>query len=74
VVNDGLWEDIFVVIVEFEGMLGGQVEVITSKVSGRHNDLINLYGIYVSQKTTDMFRLSESQPGLFLIHDLLPGL
>jgi hypothetical protein len=36
---------------------------------GRHR-----YGISVSQMTTDMFHLSQTLPGPFLIHDLLPGL
>jgi len=32
VVNDGLWEESLVFSVQFDGMLGGKVEVITSKV------------------------------------------
>jgi hypothetical protein len=32
------------------------------------------YGISVSQITTDMFHLSSTLPGHFLIHDLLPVL
>jgi hypothetical protein len=32
------------------------------------------YGVSVSQMTTEMFRLSLSQSGPFLIHDLSPGL
>ena len=31
------------------------------------------YGISVSQMTTDMFHLSQTLPGPFLIHDLLQG-
>jgi hypothetical protein len=38
------------------------------------HDLVDRYGIYVSQKTTNMLRLSKSQFGRFFIHDLSPGL
>ena len=31
----------------------------------RHHDMVNRYGISVSQMTTDMFRLSESKSSLF---------
>jgi len=41
---------------------------------GRHHDLVNRYGIFVSQMTKDVFHLSSSLPGLFLIHNLSPGL
>ena len=34
--------------------------------------LVDSYGISVSQMTTDMFYLSQTLPGPFLIHDLLP--
>ena len=37
---------------------------------GRHHDLVDRYGISVSQMTTDMFHLSQTLPGPFLIHDL----
>jgi hypothetical protein len=36
----------------------GKVEVKTSKFYGRHHDLVDRYGISVSQMTTDMFHLS----------------
>ena len=36
----------------------GKVEIITSKVYGRHHDLVDHYGISVSQMTMDMFHLS----------------
>jgi hypothetical protein len=36
----------------------GYVEVIMSKFYGRHHDLVNRWGISVSQMTMDMFRLS----------------
>jgi len=39
------------------------------KFYGRCHDLVNRYGISVSQMTTDMFHLSEASPGPFLIHD-----
>ena len=44
------------------------------KFYGRHHDLVDRYGISVSQMTTDMLHLSQTLPGLFLIHDLSPGL
>ena len=44
------------------------------KFYGCHHDLVDRYGIYVSQMTMDMFHLSQTLPGPFLIHDLLPGL
>jgi hypothetical protein len=40
----------------------------------RHHDLVDRYGISVSQMTTDMFHLSLALPVSFLINDLLPGL
>ena len=43
------------------------------KCYGRRHDLVDRYGISVSQMTTDMFHLSLSLPGPFFIHDLLPG-
>jgi hypothetical protein len=36
-------------------VLGGQVEVTIAKFYGHNQDLINCYGISVSQITTDMF-------------------
>ena len=44
------------------------------KFYGRHYDLVDRYGISVSQMTTDMSHLSKTLPGLFLIHDLSSGL
>lgn len=38
----------------------------------RHRDLVNRYGVSRSQITTNMFRLSSSQDGPFLIHGLFP--
>ena len=37
-------------------------------------DLVDRYKISVSQMTADMIHLSQTLPGPFLIHDLLPGL
>ena len=36
----------------------GKVEVITSKILRRHHDVVDRFGISVSQMTTDMFHLS----------------
>jgi hypothetical protein len=44
------------------------------KYYGRHHDVVNRYGMSVSEITTDMFQLSVSQSGPFLIHDLSSGL
>ena len=44
------------------------------KFYGRHHDLVDRYGIYVSQMTTDMLQLSYTLPCPFIIHDLSPGL
>jgi hypothetical protein len=44
------------------------------KLHGRHHDLIDRYGIAVSQITRDMFHLWQSLPCPFLIHDLSPSL
>ena len=44
------------------------------KYYGRHHDLIDRYGISMSQLTTNMFRLSQALPGPFLVHDLSLGL
>jgi hypothetical protein len=39
-----------------------------------HHDLVDRYGISLSQMTTDMFHLSLTLPGSFLVHDLSPSL
>jgi hypothetical protein len=44
------------------------------KFYGRHHDLVDHYGISVSQMTSDMFYLPEALPGPFLVHDVLTGL
>ena len=38
----------------------------------RHHNLANRYGIYLSQMTMDMFNLTQTLPGPFLVHDLSP--
>jgi len=40
----------------------------------RQDDLVNRCELFVSQMTTDMFRLSLKQSGPFTINDLSPGL
>ena len=42
-------------------------------IYGRHHDLVDHIEIFVSQLTTDMFHLSKTLPGPFLVHDLSPG-
>jgi hypothetical protein len=37
-------------------------------------DLVDRYGISVTQMTTNMFHLSQTFPGHFLIHELSPDL
>jgi hypothetical protein len=49
-------------------------KVTTLKVFRRHLDFIIRYGISVSQITTFMFRLSQSQSGPFLDHGISPDL
>ena len=41
---------------------------------GRHHDLVDCYGISASQMTTNMFNLSKTLSGPFLVHDLSTGL
>jgi hypothetical protein len=50
--------------------------VITGKTSYAvaTHDLVDRYGISVSQMTTDMFHLSQTFSDPFLIHGLSPGL
>ena len=43
------------------------------KFYGRHHDLINRYGMPVSEMTAYMSHLLNAFPGLFLMHDLSPG-
>jgi len=37
----------------------------------RHHDLVDRYGISVSQMTTDMFHLMQTLTGPFLVHNLV---
>jgi len=47
---------------------------LQDKANALTNDLVNRYGIAVSHTTTDMFHLSQTLPGPFLIHGLSPAL
>jgi len=57
-----------------QGFLLVKLKSSLQKFYGRHHDLLDRYGISVSEITTDMFHLSQLLPGTFLIHDLSPGL
>ena len=57
-----------------QGFLLVKLKSSLRKCYCRHHDLFDRYGISVSQMTTDMFHLSSTLPGPFLIYDLLPGL
>ena len=52
-----------------QGFLLVKLKSSLPKCYGRHHDLVNSYGISVSQMTTDMFHLSQALSGPFLIHD-----
>ena len=54
-----------------QGFLLVKLNSSLRKFYGRHHDLIDRYGISVSQMATDMFHWST---GPFLVHDLSPGL
>ena len=56
------------------GFLVAMLKSSLQKFYCRPHDLVNRYGVSVSQMTTDMFRLSSSQSGPFPIHDLSSGL
>ena len=53
-----------------QGLLVVKFKSSLRKFYGCHHDLVNHYGAPVSQMTTDMFRLSQSQSGHFLFHDI----
>ena len=57
-----------------QGFLLVKLKSSLRKFYGRHHDLVDRYGISVSQMTTDMFHLSLTLPGPFLVHDLSLGL
>jgi len=38
------------------------------------DDLVDRYGIFLLQMSTDMFHVAKTRSGPFLIHDLSPGL
>ena len=53
-----------------QGFLLVKLKSSLRKFYGRHHDLVDCYGIFVSQMTTVMSHLSQALPGPFLIHDL----
>jgi hypothetical protein len=57
-----------------QGFLLVKLKSSLRKFYGRHHDLVDCYGISVSQMTTDMFHLSLALCDPFLIHELSPGL
>ena len=57
-----------------QGFLLVKLKSSLRKFYGRHHDLVDRYGISVLHMTTDMFHLSQTLSGSFLIHDLSPGL
>ena len=56
-----------------QGFLLVKLKSSLRKFYGRHYDLVGRYEIFVSQMTTDMFHLSQTLPGPFLIRDLSQG-
>jgi len=47
-----------------------ELKLLTKEMlDGRHHDLVDSYGISVSQMATNMFHLSQTLPGPFLIHN-----
>ena len=57
-----------------QGFLLVKLKSWLRKFYGHHHDLVDRYGISVSQMTKDMFPLSLTLAGPFLIHDLSPSL
>ena len=55
-----------------QGFLLVKLKSLFRKFCCRHHDLVDCYGISMSQMTTNMFHLSHTHPGPFLIHDLSP--
>jgi hypothetical protein len=56
------------------GFLLAKLKSSLRKFYGHYHELVDFYEISVSQITTDMFHLSFTFPGPFLIHDLSSGL
>ena len=56
-----------------QGFLLVKLKSSLQKFYGHHHDLVDHYGISVSQMTIDLFHLSWTLSGPFLIHDLSPG-
>ena len=57
-----------------QGFLLVKLKLSPRKFYGHHHDLVDRYGIYVSQMNTDMFYLSQILPGAFVIHGFVTGL
>ena len=57
-----------------QGFILAKLKSSLRKLYGRHHDLVDRYGISVSQMTTNMLHLSQTLPDSFLIHDLSLGL
>ena len=57
-----------------QGFLLAKLKSSLQKFYSHHHNLVDHYGISVSQMTKDMFHLSQTLPGPFLVHDLSPGL
>ena len=53
-----------------QGFLSVKLTSSLRKSYGRHHDLVDRYGISVSQMTMDMLHLSQTLPSPFLIHDI----
>jgi hypothetical protein len=53
-----------------QGFLSVKLKSSLRKSYGRHHDLVDRYGISVSQMTMDMLHLSQTLPSPFLIHDI----
>ena len=47
-----------------QGFLLVKMQSSLLRFYGRHHDMVDRYGIYASQMTTDMFHLSQTLPGL----------
>jgi hypothetical protein len=57
-----------------QGFLLATLKLSLRKLYGRHYDVVDRYGKSVSQMTMDMFHLSKTLPGPFIIHGLSPSL
>ena len=57
-----------------QGFLVVELKSSFRKFYDGHHDMVKRNGIYASQMTMNLFRLSYSQSGPFLMYDILPGL